>query len=135
MQCSIQWNKMSGFRCGPNTVIWFHGVTHEWMSSIFEVFFLFWLIIMCLLSSLDDIYVRVKLLVDDVWEYEDDKRGLFSVGVDSFDWLFLKNDQFPCPWCKIVLKIKNTINEDKRESSKNRKTRFSLMNDRNIYFG
>ena len=61
---------------------------------------------MCLLSSLDNIYVCVELLADDVWEAEDYRTGFLSVGVGSFDWLFLKNGQFPCPWCKIVLKTK-----------------------------
>ena len=39
--------------------------------------------------SLDDIYVCVELLADDVWESEDDKTGFFSVGVDNLDRLFL----------------------------------------------
>ena len=42
------------------------GVTHEWMSSVFEVLFLFWLIVISLLSILDNIDVRVELLADDV---------------------------------------------------------------------
>ena len=50
---------------------------------------------MYLLSSLDDIYVFVKLLADDLWEAEDDKTVFFSVGVDSFDQIFLENDPFP----------------------------------------
>ena len=37
----------------------------------------------------------VELLADDVREAGDDKTGLSSVGVDIFDQLFLKNDQFP----------------------------------------
>ena len=52
--------------------------------------FLFWLVAMSLLSSLDEIDVCVKLVPDDVWEAEGDKTGVFSVGVDSFDQLFLK---------------------------------------------
>ena len=47
--------------------------------------------------------VHVKLLEDDVQEYEDNKTSLLSVGVDSFDGLYLKNDQFTCPWCKLLL--------------------------------
>ena len=73
------------------------------MSSVFEIMFLFWLAIVCLLSSLDYIDVRLKLPANDAWEAEDDKTGFFSIGVDNFDQLFLKNDQFPCPWCKIVI--------------------------------
>ena len=76
---------------------------------------------MSLLSSRDKIDARIKLLADGVWEAEDDKTGLLSVGVDSFGQIFLKNDQFPCPWCNLVLKIENMINENKWESSTNRK--------------
>ena len=47
--------------------------------------------------------VRVELLADDVWAAEDDKTGFLIVEVDSFDKLYLKNNQFPCPWCKSVL--------------------------------
>ena len=42
--------------------------------------------------------VRVELLVDDVLSVEYDKTGFLSVEVDSFDQLFLKNDQFLCLW-------------------------------------
>ena len=73
---------MSGFICGLNTVILFCGVTHDWMLYVFEVLFLFLLVIMCLLSSLDNIDVRVEILADDAQEAEDDKTGFFSVGVD-----------------------------------------------------
>ena len=66
----------------------FLGVTHEWMSSVFEVLFLFWLVIMFLLSSLDEMDVHVKLLADYVWSAEDDKTGFLSVGVDIFDGLY-----------------------------------------------
>ena len=44
---------------------------------------------MCLLSSIDEIDVRVKFLADDVWEAADDKTGFLVVGVDSFDRIFL----------------------------------------------
>ena len=67
------------------------------MSSIFEVLFLFLFVVMSLLSSWDNIYVRVKLLADDVWSAEDDKKGFLSVEVNNVDQSFLKNDQFPCP--------------------------------------
>ena len=43
----------------------FYGVTHEWMSSVFEVFFLFWFVVMPLLSSWDDMHTPDKLLADD----------------------------------------------------------------------
>ena len=64
------------------------------MSSAFEVFFLFWLVVISLLSIIDEIDVRVKLLADNVWESEDDKTGFLSVGVDRFDILFLKMTNF-----------------------------------------
>ena len=42
---------------------------------------------MFLLSSIDEIYVHMILLADDVWESEDDKPGFFSVWVDIFNQL------------------------------------------------
>ena len=51
--------------------------------------FLLWLVVICLLSSLDKIDVCVQVDPDDVWEYEDDKTGFFSFGVDNFNWLYL----------------------------------------------
>ena len=68
----------------------FCGVSHEWISSVFEVFFFFWFVVMFLLSSWDDIDARFKLLADDVWAAEDDKTGFLSVGVESFDQIYLK---------------------------------------------
>ena len=50
---------------------------------------LFWLVVMCLISILDKINVRVELLEYDVWEAEDNKTGFFSAVVDNFDQLFL----------------------------------------------
>ena len=38
--------------------------------------------------------VPIELLADDAWTDEDDKTGFLSVGVDSFDWLFLKTAKF-----------------------------------------
>ena len=59
--------------------------------------FLFWLVIISLLSILDEIDICYKLLVDDVWEAEYDNTGFFSVGVDSFDQLFLKKRPVSLP--------------------------------------
>ena len=59
------------------------------MSSVFEMLSLFLLVVMCLLSSLDEINVRVKLLADYVWEAEDDRAGFFNVEVDDLDQSFL----------------------------------------------
>ena len=73
--------------------------------------FLFWFLVMSLLSSWDDMYVPVKLLAYNVWADEDDKTGFLSVvklvgydvwfaednitgflsvGLDIFDRLYLK---------------------------------------------
>ena len=58
------------------------------MSSVFEVLFLFWYVIISLLSRWDDMDVGIKLLADDVWAAEDDKTGFLSVGVYIFDQLY-----------------------------------------------
>ena len=55
------------------------------MSSVVEVLFLFLFAVISLLSSFDEMDVRVELLADDVWVAEDDKPDFLSVGVDSFD--------------------------------------------------
>ena len=120
---------ISGCRCGLNTVNFFSWC-YTWVDviCIWKMFLFLW-VVMSLLSSLYDIYARVKLLADETWEAEYDKTDFFSVGVDSFDWLFLWNDQFPCPWCKIVLKIENVINEDKWKISTHRKMIKQSVND------
>ena len=64
-----------------------------------------------------------------------DKLNMIKQVSSLLEWIvlidyFCKDDQFPCPWCKIVLKLKNMINEDKRESSiirKRRKNEFWWM--------
>ena len=58
------------------------------MSSVFEVLFLFWFVVMSLLSSWDKMDVPVELLADDAWASEDDKTVLFSVWVDGLDRFF-----------------------------------------------
>ena len=73
-----------------NTVIFFCRVTYEWMSSVFELFLLFLIVVIFSLSSWDEMNVHVKLLADDVWAAEEDKTCFLSVGVDIFDWLYLK---------------------------------------------
>ena len=65
--------------------------------------FLFWFGVMSLLSSWDEMDVIVELFADDVWAAKDDNLGFLSVGVDIFDRLYLKNDQYPYPWCQWVL--------------------------------
>ena len=83
------------------------------MSSVFDMLFLFWLVVLCLSSSIYEIDVRVELLADDLLEADYDKPGFLSVGVDSFDQLFFINYQCPCPWCKIVIRTEHKINENK----------------------
>ena len=74
------------------------GVTHECMSSVFEVFFLFWFLVMSLLSSWDEMGVRVELLSDYVWAAENDKTGFLSVEVDIFESIiFSQNKHFGRP--------------------------------------
>ena len=58
------------------------------MSSVCEVLFLFWFVVMSLLSRWDDMDGGIELLADVVWADEDDKTGSLSVGVDIFDWLY-----------------------------------------------
>ena len=66
----------------------FRGITHDCMSSVLEVLFLFWFLLMSLLSSWDEMDICVELLADDVWAAEDDKTGFLNVGVDIFDQYF-----------------------------------------------
>ena len=66
------------------------GVTHEWISYLFDMSVVFWIAVLSLLSSWDYMIVRVKLLVYDVWSAKEDRIGFLSVGVDIFDWLYLK---------------------------------------------
>ena len=49
----------------------------------------FWILVLSLFSSWDDIIVCDKLVVYDVLFSEDDNTGVFSVGVDIFDRLYL----------------------------------------------
>ena len=71
--------------------------TNEWMLYLFEVLLLFWFVVMSLLSSWDDMDVRVELLAEDVWAAEDDKTGFLSVGVDIFYRLYLKERSISLP--------------------------------------
>ena len=73
----------------PKHCNFFCGVTHEWMSSAFEFLFLFWFVVMSLLSSWDEMGVPVKLLADYAWSAEDDKTGFLNVGVDISGQLYL----------------------------------------------
>ena len=68
--------------------------------------------------------VRVKLLADDVWASEDDKTGFLSVGVDSFNRIYLEKRPISLPMVQISTKNENMRTEDKWESSTNRNMRF-----------
>ena len=68
---------------------YFRGVTHEWISYVFEFFFLFWFVVIYLLSSWDEMDVPAKLIPDDTWAAEDDKTGFLNVGMYSFGILYL----------------------------------------------
>ena len=92
----------NGVKLGGVYVAWtlwfcFCGVTHEWMSSVFEVLFLFLFVVMSLLSRWYEMGVRVELLGDDEWEAEEYKTGFLRVGVDIFDWLYLKERPISLP--------------------------------------
>ena len=58
------------------------------MSYVCEVLFLFWFVVMPLLSRWDDMGGGIELLADDVWAAEDDRTGLLIVGLDIFDRLY-----------------------------------------------
>ena len=60
------------------------------MSYVFEMFFLFWFLVMYLLLSWDDMDVYFELIADDVWEAKDNITGSLSVDVNSSDQLYLK---------------------------------------------
>ena len=72
------------------------------MSSVFELLFLFWFVVMSLLSCWYDMDVRVELLAYDVWSAEEDKRGFLIVGVDNFDQLYLKERPISLPMVQII---------------------------------
>ena len=85
----------------------FRGVTHEWMSSVFEVLFFFLFVVMSLLSSWDEMDVCVELLTGDLFAAEDDKMGFLSVGVDIFNLLYLKERPISLPMVPMsTIKLK-----------------------------
>ena len=73
------------------------------MSSVFEVLFLVWIVVLSLLSRWDEMDVRVKLLADDIWAAEEDKTCFFSVGVDILDQLYLKQQPISLPMVQISI--------------------------------
>ena len=80
------------------------------MSSVFEVLFLFWFIVIYILSSGDEMDVHVELLSYDVWSDEYYKTVFLSVGVDSFDWLYLKELPISFPMVQSSTKNENMRN-------------------------
>ena len=74
---------------------------HEWISSVFEMLFLPWFVVMSLLSIWYDMDVRVELLADDVWAAEYDITGSLSVEFDSFDQFYLKERPISLPMVQI----------------------------------
>ena len=58
------------------------------MSSVCEMLFLFWFVVIPLLSRWEDMYGGIELLAEDVWAAEYDKTGFLSVGVDNFNQLY-----------------------------------------------
>ena len=76
-------------------------VTHEWMTSVFEILFLFWFVVMSWFSSWDEMDVHVELIADDVWSDEDDKTGFLSYEVDIFDQLYWKERPISLPMVQI----------------------------------
>ena len=50
--------------------------------------------------------VHVELLADDVWAAEDYKTGFLIVGVEIFDWLYLKERPISLPMVPM-----STINQ------------------------
>ena len=57
---------------------------------------------MSLIWSWDKMYVLVELLADDVWAAEYYKTGFLNVGVDIFDWLYLKKRPISLSVVKII---------------------------------
>ena len=72
--------------------------------------FFIWLVVMCLLSSLDEIDIIVELLEDDVCKSDDNTPGFLEIGVDSFDKLILYNWPMPLPKVENRNKIRKYDN-------------------------
>ena len=95
------------------------------MSSIFEVLFLFWFVVVFLLSSWDDMDVCVELLLDDAWAAEDDKTSFLSVGVDILDQLNLKERPISLP--KVLISAKKRKYEKWGQVRKLTKSKYDIF--------
>ena len=60
---------------------------------------------MFLLWIWEEIHVRVELRADDVWESKDDKIGLLSVVVDSFESVIF--EKWPISLSMVKMSTKN----------------------------
>ena len=105
------------------------------MSFVFEVLFLFWFLVLSLLSGWDEMDVCVELIANDVWSAEDDNTGVLSVGVDIFDRLYFKERPIYLPMVPM-----STINRKYKKWGKLRKLNklkyeIVLMIGKNITFG
>ena len=111
------------------------GVALDWISSVFEIFTVFWMEVLSLCWSWWDIIFRVELVVYDVWFAEDDNTGFLSVGLDIFDRFYLKERPISLPMVPM-----STINKKYGKSyyvrriDKNRNMWKKLMNNQNIMF-
>ena len=102
---------INGVKWGSVDVAWtlifcFRGVTQEWISPVFKISNVFWIVVLSSFSNWDDIIVRDKLVVYDVWFSEDNITGFLSVGVDIFHQLYLKERPISLPMVPM-----STINQ------------------------
>ena len=81
--------KRGGVDVAWTLIFYVWGVTQEYISSLLEMFTVFWMEVLSLCWSWRDIIVRVKLEVYDVWCAEDDNTGFLSVGLDDLGQLNL----------------------------------------------
>ena len=93
---------INGVKQGGVDVAWtlifcFRGVTQGWISSVFEMPNVFLISVLSSFSIWNDIIVRVKLVVYDVWLAEDDNIDFLSVGVDIFDRLYFEERPISLP--------------------------------------
>ena len=81
--------KQGGVDVASTLILCFWGVTHEWISYVFNISDVFWTVIVSSFSSWDDIKVYDKLVVYDIWFSEDDNIDFLSDEVVIFDRLYL----------------------------------------------
>ena len=86
---------INGVKRGGVDVVWtlilcLLGVTHEWMSSVLEMFTLSWLEALPLCWRGWDVIGGFEIVIHDVWFAEDDNTYFFRVGLDDLGQLYLK---------------------------------------------